>query len=432
MVYYRRNSGDVLSITGSKKEIKMKNAKKWTLLNVTALFLMTAVSGCGTSGNWGSGSQADPASTVTVTVNSASMTAPASLNISAIASDSHVTITKVEFYNGETKLGEVASPPYQLAWKNVAAGTYDIKVVAYDNKGAAISKMVSVTVTEGTLVLVDAGTFTLGDDANAKAKPAHPVTLSSFYICRHELTFAEYDAFTSATGRALVEDVNGTGRGNKPLYNISWYDAIEYCNWRSAQEGLSPVYTIDKTTQDTNNTSTTDTLKWSVTANLTADGYRLPTEAEWEFAAKGGNRSQGFSYSGSNNVKEVAWFGGKKAAAAIAAGTFSNFTSGNVTKKGDLRGIGLMKANELGLYDMSGNVHEWVWDKYDTTRPGYAGSAGGQTETNPTGITGTYNKFVFRGGTSGGPAACMLVNRRFAKDPTFTMCPAGIRLARSK
>jgi formylglycine-generating enzyme required for sulfatase activity len=122
-------------------------------------------------------------------------------------------------------------------------------------------------------------------------------------------------------------------------------------------------------------------------------------------------------------VNEVAWYGGK----AVAAGT----GAGNVTKKGDLRQIGSLKANELGIYDMSGNVHEWVWDKYDTTRPGYANSQAGVVETNPTGITGAYNKFVFRGGDSGGPASCMLVNKRFIKDPTFNMCPAGIRLVRT-
>jgi formylglycine-generating enzyme required for sulfatase activity len=348
------------------------------------------------------------------------------LTITVTAAASFGTVAKVEFYNGATKLDEITSPPYVFVWKNAAAGTYDIKIVAYDNKGTSVSKTVSVTVTEGTLVLIDGGNFTLGDDTNAKATPAHPVTLSSYYINKYELTFAEYDAFTTATGRALVEDVNGAGRGNKPLYNISWYDAIEYCNWRSAQESLTPVYTIDKTTKDPNNCASDkmDDKKWIVTSNLTADGYRLPTEAEWEFAAKGGTKSKGFIYSGSNDVSEVAWYGGK----AVAANT----GAGNVTKKGDLRAIGSLKANELGVYDMSGNVHEWVWDKYDTNRPGYANSQAGQTETNPTGITGTYNKFVFRGGNSGGPAACMLVNKRFIKDPTFTMCPAGIRLARSR
>ncbi len=278
----------------------------------------------------------------------------------------------------------------------------------------------------GLMVRVDGGTFTIGDDTNAKAKPAHPVTVASFYLAKFELTFDEFDAFSNATGLPLVVDTFGMGRGNRSLYNISWYDAVEYCNWRSVQEGLTPVYNIDKTNKDPNNTApdTADSKKWTVTANWNANGYRLPTEAEWEFAAKGGTQSNGYTYSGSNVVSQVAWYGGK----AVAAGDAS---AGNVTQRGDLRLPASLKANELGLYDMSGNVSEWVWDKYDTTRAGYAASQAGVTENNPTGITGTFNKFVFRGGSSGGPPACMVPAKRFTKDGVFTMCPAGIRLARS-
>lgn len=401
----------------------MKNPKNGLTVNIAVICLVALLWSCG-----GGGSQnAAGVSSVQVTATSAN-TAPANITIAATVTGK---VTKVEFYNGAAKLGEVTAAPYQYALKDATAGTYYFTIKAYDDKGAVTTKTASITIKDGFLALADSGTFTIGDDTMVssgvyRAAPAHPVTVSSFYISKYELTFDEFDAFTSATGRPLVTDTFGTGRGNHSLYNISWYDAIEYCNWRSVQEGLAPVYTIDKTNKDPNNTAldTADNKKWTVTADWSANGYRLPTEAEWEFAAKGGSKSKGFTYSGSNDVKEVAWYGGK----AYAMG---HYTSANVTKRGDLRLTGSLKANELGIYDMSGNVSEWVWDKYDTLRPGYAGSQAGVTETNPTGITGAYDKFLFRGGSSGGPPACMLPAKRFIKDATFNMCPAGIRLARS-
>ncbi len=147
-------------------------------------------------------------------------------------------------------------------------------------------------------------------------------------MAKYMVTFDQYDAYCNDVGITRPYDIDW-GRGPLPVINVNWFDVVRYCNWISQQEGLTPSYTIRGK---------------SVSWNREADGYRLPTEAEWEFSARGGILASETIFSGSNNPKEVAWYGNN---------------SGGTTHP-----VGSKLPNELGLYDMSGNLWEWCWDWY--------------------------------------------------------------------
>jgi len=134
------------------------------------------------------------------------------------------------------------------------------------------------------MVLVEGGSFDMGSDKGEKDEtPMHAVSIASFYIGRYVITQEEW--------ASVMGSNPSDGKGDKlPVVRVSWFDAVNYCNERSIKEGLQPCYTIDGN---------------KITCNWAANGYRLPTEAEWEYAARGGNKSKGYKYSGFNNFEPV-------------------------------------------------------------------------------------------------------------------------------
>ena len=257
------------------------------------------------------------------------------------------------------------------------------------------SIVTSSATAKGNLLLVEKGSFTMGDtDGASDEKPTHKVTFTyNFYIGKYEVTFDEYDAFCSATGKSKPND-QGWGRGSRPVINVTWWDAIDYCNWLSEKEKLPKAYDSNGNLLDKDGRVTTDITK--------VLGYRLPTEAEWEFAARGGNKSRGYQYAGSSTVGDVAWY---------------DSNSGGKTQE-----VGKKAPNELGIYDMSGNVWEWCSDWYGN----YSSSA----QTNPYNSTAGSSR-VIRGGSWFNDATDTRVANRYSYSPTNTSSDLGFRIART-
>ncbi len=227
-----------------------------------------------------------------------------------------------------------------------------------------------------TMVKVEGGTFSMGSNQlhyiirSKDENPIHSVTVSSFSIGKYEVTVAEYKAFCNATNRPMPNSWTPSGGwiDTHPMANITYNDAVAYCNW------LNDVY----------------------------DGnFRLPTEAEWEYAARGGNKSRGYIYSGSNDLEEVGFYGNNS--------------------RGGTHPVGSKKPNELGLYDMSGNVWEWCQDWYDETY--YSKSP----RNNPRGpSSGSYH--VLRGGAWGLEAVDCRVTTRYESGIDYRNLNRGFRI----
>ena len=213
------------------------------------------------------------------------------------------------------------------------------------------------------MVYVSGGTFIMGGDDSSDQMPTHSVTLSSYYICKYEVT--------QALWRAVMGSNPSNFKGNNlPVENVSWYDCQTFIKRLNSYTGRD---------------------------------FRLPTEAEWEVAARGGNYSHHYKYSGSNNLDDVAWY------------------IDNSNKRP--HPVGTKQPNELGLYDMSGNVGEWCSD--------WDGSYSSYSQTNPTGPnSGSFR--VHRGGFWRYNARYCRTPERNSKTPDYCVNYLGLRLVLSQ
>ena len=250
-------------------------------------------------------------------------------------------------------------------------------------------KSIDQIIHEEELIQIDGGEFMMGSDNNDDEKPRHKVTLDGFYMCKYQVTQEQWQKLMKTNINQQRDKANPDwslyGEGDKyPMYYVNWYEAIEFCNKLSEKYGLAKYYNIDER---------------EITINPGAKGFRLPTEAEWEYAARGGMASQKYKYSGSDNLDDIGWY--------------------SKNSKGTANEVGRMTPNTLGIYDMSGNVWEWCFDRY--------GSYDSRSQKNPQGAySGAYR--VLRGGSWDRHAVLCAVSCRFYFSPATRGNLIGFRL----
>ena len=251
--------------------------------------------------------------------------------------------------------------------------------------------IVLTNATPTNMALIPAGSFEMGNAVSASGDgftdelPVHTVSVSAFYMDKYEVSKALWDevANWAAANGYDISAASADGKAaNHPAYNITWYEAVKWSNARSAKENLTPCYTVGGAVMKTG-TSTPD-------CNFSASGYRLPTEAEWEKAARGGLRGKRFPWGDTITHSEANYFSSSNYGYDVSptSGYHPTYATGSFPYSSP---VGSFPPNAYGLYDMAGNMWEWCWDWYSSSY--YASSP----SSDPLGATsGSYR--VSRGG----------------------------------
>jgi len=253
--------------------------------------------------------------------------------------------------------------------------------------------------------------FNMGDSLNQGGKYEKPVHKTTFYyhfeIGKTEITFDDYIVFCKETGRDVPND-NGWGKGKRPVINVNWYDCIAYCNWLSKVAGLPLAYD-----EHGNLVDSIDKVH----------GYRLPTEAEWEYAARGGLYDLNTLYSGGNDINSLGWYWQNSGEIQLSCSESDWNWSKVLDNNSKTHEVGKKEANILGLYDMTGNVMEWCYDwfgKYEL-----------KEFINPEGMPTRSNYKVLRGGGWAYAATLCRVSNRSFGEPEMRSATNGFRIART-
>ena len=274
---------------------------------------------------------------------------------------------------------------------------------------------------ESKMTFIKGGTFLMGSSASERMRDAdemqHSVTVDDFYCDAFEVQQSDYE-------KLMGENPSWNKGANLPVDNVSFYDALEYCNKKSAAEGLTAVYKIGG-----KNAKFPD-----VSVDLVADGYRLLTEAEWEYACRAGTTTI-FSTGNWNNPKDANYEGSYP---HLIEENYVRRTNPNVQpglNRGKTVAVGSLSPNAFGLYNMHGNVSEWVFDYYgeygdSVSASGVAGRSGGKSALNPLGASvGVYR--VNRGGGFNDFGKHLRSAYRSASNPLTKDRNLGLRIARN-